>query len=121
EDTVQAERGGAHSIEISHDLSVGGLTPPIDLVRAARDALKIDVHVIVRPHARDFVYDTREFDLILEQTDTLVKAGVTGVVFGAQRADGTLDTDMIGRVAEAAGDLVVTLHRALDTCADPEA
>jgi copper homeostasis protein len=82
EDGIAAQDGGADSIEISRDLSVGGLTPDFDLVRRTRDALRIDIHVMVRPHARDFCYTEREFDTILEDARALAQTGITGVVFG---------------------------------------
>ena len=80
---LAAQDGGADSIEISRDLSVGGLTPDFDLVRRARDAVQIAIHVMIRPHARDFLYTEREIDLILDSARKLAQIGINGVVFGA--------------------------------------
>ncbi len=119
-DAVAAQQGGTDSIEISRDLSVGGLTPDFDLVRRIRDAVQIEVNVIVRPHARDFVYTEREFTQILEDTRALAQLGIDGVVFGALRPDRRLDLDLVRQVAQAAAPLPLTVHRALDESVEPE-
>ncbi len=121
EDAIHAQAGGADSVEISHDLSVGGLTPSLELVRQIRDAVKIDLHVIVRPHARDFVYTPDEISVILEQTQSIAQIGITGLVFGALTADKSVDIPTTRKVVQAAGKLPVTFHRALDESRDAEA
>ena len=119
-DAIAAQDGGADSIEISRNLSVGGLTPDFDLVRRARDAVQIGIHVMIRPHARDFVYTEREIEQILDDTRRLTEIGVDGVVFGALTPEGYLDLELIAQVAQAAIPLPVTVHRALDEILDPE-
>lgn len=119
-DALAAQDGGADSIEISRDLSVGGLTPDFDLVRRARDSVQIAVHVMIRPHARDFHYTPREIDTILEDARRLAKTGVDGVVFGALTPERRLDIELIRRVTQAAAPLPVTVHRALDESVEPE-
>ncbi len=119
EDALAAQRGGADSIEISRDLALGGLTPPLEVVQAARDALTITIHAIVRPHARDFYYSELEIEQILRDARAFAALGV-GVVFGAQMANGKLDIALIQQVAEAASGVPVTVHRALDSCTNPD-
>jgi copper homeostasis protein len=121
EDALQAAAGGARSIEISRDLALGGLTPAIEIVEAARAAVSLEMHVIVRPHARDFVYSTAEVDTILRDIDLLKSAGINGIVFGAHNRAGEINIALMQQVAEAAAPLPVTLHRALDSSRNPEA
>jgi copper homeostasis protein len=121
QDARSAQAGGAHSIELSQDLTVGGLTPPLGLISEVRAAVAIDMHVIIRPHARDFVYTSAEIDTILEQTEQISSLGINGIVFGAQTPAGNLDIDLIRRVVDAASALPVTVHRALDDSPEPEA
>jgi copper homeostasis protein len=120
EDAIAAEQGGANSVEVSRDLAHDGLTPSLALVRQIGEAVSIDVHVIVRPHARDFIYTPDELTTILEETAALIELGVTGIVFGAQTAQGTLDVPMIRQVAEAAASVQFTLHRAIDSAQQPQ-
>lgn len=119
-DAVAAQDGGADSIEISHDLSVGGLTPDIDLVRRIRDAVQIGINVMIRPHARDFVYTESEIEAITDAARRLAETGIDGVVFGALTPEGFLDLALIAQVAQAAIPLPVTVHRALDASHEPE-
>ena len=118
EDAITAERGGADSIEISIELERGGLTPPLALVEQIVDALTIDVHVIVRPHDRDFDYTQDEFRQILADTEKLAALDVAGIVFGAHHPDRRMNTDLLQQVVEAASGKQVTVHRALDSCTD---
>ncbi|MAS33367.1 MAG: hypothetical protein CL610_05135 [Anaerolineaceae bacterium] len=120
DDALQAQQGGADSIEISEDLSVGGLTPTFDLVRQIREAMTIQVNVIVRPHAHSFNYTPTDIDTILADTATLVQHQVDGIVFGALTPERHLDVELIKRVAQAAQHVPITIHRALDECANPE-
>jgi copper homeostasis protein len=121
EDARAAETGGASNLEVTVDLAVGGLTPPLTLVREIRDAVKIDLHGMVRPHARDFVYSPPEIEAILAQVCQFKALGVQGIVFGALTAESLLDTQLIWRIAEAASPLEITLHRAIDESCAPEA
>lgn len=120
EDVLNAQKGGANSVEISHDLSLGGLTPDFDLVRRACAASQIDIHVMIRPHARSFVYDSQDIEQILDEARQLAQTGIQGVVFGALTPENRLDIDLIKRVAQAAAPLPLTLHRALDYSTDAE-
>ena len=120
EHALAAQQGGADSIEISRDLHLDGLTPDLDLVRRIRSAMQLNVHVIIRPHARDFVYNAGEVEQILDDARKLAQMGINGVVFGALTAENRLDLALIERVAQAAAPLPITVHRALDFSREPE-
>ncbi len=98
-DAVAAQDGGADSIEISRDLSVGGLTPDFDLVRQIRDAVQLRVNVMIRPHADSFVYSESDVEMILDNACSLAHLGVDGVVFGALTPERRLDLALIEQVA----------------------
>ena len=85
-----------------------------------RRALQIEINVMLRPHARDFVYTDHEIAAILDDTRYLAQMGIDGVVFGALKADRHLDIALIKQVAEAAAPLPLTVHRALDESLEPE-
>ncbi len=120
DDVLSAQAGGADSVEVSVNLSRDGLTPPLALVQQLRDTISIELHMIVRPHDRDFVYSSDEMATILETTATFVQAGVDGIVFGAHLPDGRLDIDAIHQVRSVSETAIFTLHRALDTCTNPD-
>jgi copper homeostasis protein len=117
QEAIDAQAGGASSVEIIEDLSVGGITPPLDIVRAIRDAVTIDMNVMVRPHARTFVYSAQDIELIFKQTEAWAQIGVSSVVFGALAPNGEIDFALTAQVASIAKR--ITFHRALDETKDP--
>ena len=52
DEALSAQSRGAGRIELCTDLSVGGLTPPRDLIRAVVSSLTIPVNVLLRPSAQ---------------------------------------------------------------------
>jgi copper homeostasis protein len=119
-DAIAAEQGGADSVEVCVDLALDGLTPPLDMVKAIREAVHIDMHVMLRPHNNGFVYGEREVATMLAQVDLFRPLGIQSLVFGAHRKDGALDVDLIRRIAQAAAPLPLTVHRALERSSNPE-
>jgi copper homeostasis protein len=116
---VAAQEGGADRVELCAALIEGGITPSIGTVRQALAVAKIPFHVIVRPRGGDFLYSEREFGSMLDDVAALRDFGVAGVVVGCLRADGTIDEPRMAALAEAAGPLAVTCHRAFDMTRDP--
>lgn len=121
-----AVEGGAHRIELCSALPVGGITPSAAMISAAAQ-LPIPVHVLIRPRAGDFVYDTVEQDLIAADIRSVVAAGLAGLVIGASRRDLTLDTAQLEKQIDIAREaaarrgtsISLALHRAFDVCPDP--
>lgn len=124
-----AEAHGADRIELCTDLSVGGLTPPRELIAEAVNKLSIPVNVLIRPKtatggegfsAKDFVYDEEQLRQIIEDIEYCKSAGAAGIVVGALTPDGGIDVPSMRRLIAAAAPLPVTFHRAFDVAAgDP--
>ena len=113
-----AAAGGADRIELCSGLALGGLSPSPSFVSAALERGLI-VHAMVRPRAGDFVYSADEIELMIAEIGMLEAAGVHGVVVGATRADGTPDSESLGRLRDAAAGIQIVLHRAVDLAPDP--
>jgi copper homeostasis protein len=120
EDARAAQAGGADSLEICVALEQDGLTAPLAMIRAIRDAVQLPLNVLLRPHARDFLYTPAELDQMLAQVDDLKRIGVHTIVFGAHAADGSIDCAIVREFARAAAPTGLTLHRALDWSQQPE-
>lgn len=120
EDAIAAAEGGAHSVEVCIDLPNEGLTPPLAMVQAIRDAVPIAMNVILRPHNDGHVYDAATVNLLLAQVAAFKPSGIQTLVFGAHNPDGTLNVELIRQVAEAAAPLPITVHRALEWSANPD-
>lgn len=115
-----ALRGGACRVELCSALEVGGITPSAALVEEAV-TVGIPVHVLIRPRGGDFLYTADEVRLMAADIRRVVALGARGVVIGALREDGTVDTDACRRMIEAAEGASVTFHRAFDLCRDASA
>lgn len=119
ESAVIAKEAGADCLEVCASLIIGGTTPGVSQFRQIREKCKIPLHVLVRPRFGDFLYTDAEFQMIREDVRMFRELGAEGVVVGCLKPDGTLDTDRMQQLREAAGPLRITLHRAFDVCKDP--
>ncbi len=118
EDATQAQTGGASTLEVVENLAVGGLTPPMALVQAIRDAVTIPIRIIVRPHANNFVYSAADVEQILTDVEALKRIGADGIVFGALHTTNTVNLELTLQIAHAAYPMEMTFHRAIDVSRD---
>ena len=118
ESALAAERGGADRIELCRNLSVGGVTPDADLLRAVRAQVRIPIFSMVRPRAGDFVYSSAEFAEMKRSVVVAKEAGIDGVVLGVLTKEHRVDVERTRELAELAKPLPVTYHRAFDEAAD---
>ena len=116
-----AQLCGAHRIELCHDLSAGGLTPPDDLLLAVKRALNLPIMVMVRPRPGNYVYDADGLEKMKRTVDFCKKAGVAGVVFGFLTPDFRVDVEKTKALAAYAAPLAVTFHKAIDDTPGPVA
>jgi len=120
-DVMAARYGGAARVELCSALEVGGVTPsPGLIVAAVRECGGMQVNMLVRPRAGDFVYSRAEVAVMLADIAAAREAGVHGIVAGALTPDGELDTVVMRRLLEAARGMDFTFHRAIDVSASPE-
>ena len=115
----EAEAGGAGRIELCEDLPCGGVTPSEENIRQVLSSVSIPVNVLVRPRGCDFVYNEAEILEMEEVVRLCGRLGVNGVVIGALKGDGSVDTVTMKRLMAAAGNMEITFHRAFDECSDP--
>lgn len=118
-EAVEAMKGGAGRVELCEDLPCGGVTPHRNSIEATLRAVNIPVNVLIRARAGDFVYNDDEIRAMIASVRMCREIGVNGVVIGALRKDGSIDTETVSRLIAEAEGLHVTFHRAFDECADP--
>ena len=112
--------GGANRVELCQALDVDGLTPSAGMIGMAVNS-GIDVHVLIRPRAGDFIYTEDEVDCMIYDIQIARKLGAQGVVIGALTPEGDIDIQACHRMVEAAGEKMhITFHRAFDVCRNPE-
>lgn len=116
---IAAQRGGAQRIELCAALVEGGITPSLGTIQACRDAVDIDIMVMIRPRGGDFLYSSAELDAMAKDIEACKSIGVTGVVFGMLKEDGQIDQNATRELLQLAQPLSVTFHRAFDVARDP--
>jgi copper homeostasis protein len=116
-DAVEAARGGADRLEVVRAIRLGGLTPPVSLVREIATATALPLRVMVRDDA-GYSLDPRSLPALRRHAIDLAAAGVDGLVVGFT-GDGEPLVAELERVLEVVPDVPVTFHRAFDRVRDP--
>ena len=116
---IAAKQGGAMRIELCSALEIGGITPSAGLMKSVRQVEGLKMHVLIRPRGGDFLYDKAEIDCMVHDIQLAREYGADGIVIGALRSDGSIDTEACRRMIDAAGGINITFHRAFDMCKDP--
>lgn len=126
EEVRLSEAGGASRIELCEDLSCGGITPSVGLLKKVLRETKLPVNVLVRPHPpcnnasiRAFILSKEDKNLLIKQIKECKETGAAGIVAGGLLADGSLDLPLLERIVAASSPLPVTFHKAFDACAWP--
>lgn len=114
EDARRIEACGADRIELVSALSEGGLTPSCGMIEKVVKAVRIPVNVMIRPHARSFLYNEEEIGIMKKDILIAGELGANGVVFGALNGKGQLAEEVILELTEVCGELDITIHRAID-------
>lgn len=127
----RAAAAGAGRLELCSSLVEGGVTPSLGLIQCVVQAVApLPVHVLVRPRGGDFCYDEDELAVMDADAAAAIAAGAVGIVIGALTPAGELDVAAMRRLVAAGGAAAaaagkaapaITLHRAIDVCADWQA
>jgi len=111
-----AIEGGADRIELCAALDLGGLSPSLALMKAARDC-PIPVYCMIRPRPGDFLFSSGEIAGMCSEIEQVRQIGLAGVVLGAGSPD-RLDIATLKTLAAAAVGMGRTLHRVVDLLKD---
>lgn len=123
EDARRIERAGADRIELVSALTEGGLTPSLSMIEAVSYAVKIPVNVMVRPHAKSFVYTDEEIEVMRSDIQKIQKISFErmkkgharlGVVFGVLDEHQKINQCHLEKLLAVCEGLEVTFHKAID-------
>ena len=116
---IAAEKGGATRLELCSNLIIGGTSPSPSLFNQIKKYVNLPIRVLLRPRFGDFYYTNYEIDVLNDEINTFKNLGADGIVIGCLNPDGDLDIKSMEKFIYTAGDLVITLHRAIDVCSNP--
>lgn len=119
ESAINAEKAGAHRIELCSELAIGGITPSYGLLKKVMDDLKIPVQVLIRPRSGDFTYSRDEFEIMKENVLLCKELGCAGIVSGVLQQDQTIDQTRTKELIELAKPMSFTFHRGFDWVPNP--
>ncbi|MEZ4839734.1 copper homeostasis protein CutC [Flavobacterium sp.] len=115
-----AQNAGADRVELCTDISLGGITPNLEMIQEARQKLTIDLYVMIRPRGGNFVYSDTELEQMKSEIETIKKLGVNGFVFGILKDDNTINIKQNKVLVELAKPFPCTFHRAFDAVSNYE-
>lgn len=115
-----AEKSGAHRIELCSELAVGGITPSYGLIKEVLKQTSLPVFVLIRPRSGDFTYSKEEFETMKSDIQICKELGCKGIVSGVLKEDQSLDIERIKELVHVSKPLEFTFHRAFDWINNPE-
>lgn len=109
-----AQKAGAHRIELCSELAIGGITPNYGLLKQVSENLSIETFVLIRPRSGNFVYSDAEFEIMKSNIKLCKEFGFSGIVSGILNANNTIDLKRTKELVELSKPLDFTYHRAFD-------
>ena len=117
---INAEKAGAHRIELCSELAVGGITPSHGLIKKVMQDISIPVHVLIRPRSGDFTYSDHEFEIMKENIQLCKNLGCAGIVSGVLYTNNTIDLNRTQELIDISKPMSFTFHRAFDWVQNPQ-
>lgn len=119
ESAIIAQNAGADRVELCANLLDGGTTPSYGMIKLVREAIDIELSVMIRPRGGDFCYSDSEFHIMKEDINIAKKLGANCVVLGIILPNGDVDMHRTSELVALARPMQVTFHRAFDVTRDP--
>lgn len=116
---ANAQKAGAHRIELCSELAVGGVTASYGLIKQVRDNLQIPVFALIRPRGGNFTYSEAEFEIMKYDIQVCKELGCEGIVSGILHIDNMVDIERTKELVALAKPMSFTFHRAFDWTPNP--
>lgn len=116
---INAEKAGAHRIELCSELAVGGITPSFGMLKTVLETVSLPVFVLIRPRSGNFTYTKHEFEAMKADILQCKSMGCSGIVSGILIGDNTVDLERTRELVELSKPLPFTFHRAFDWVIKP--
>ncbi len=113
EDVKAINKSKANRIELCSNLSVGGYTPNINLIKEATEISKLPIMVIVRNHFDTFEISDEQLNQIVSQIKEINKTKAHGIVFGAT-LNNKVNKEALKVIKNTLINKEITFHKAFD-------
>lgn len=102
-------------IELNSALSIGGLTPNIELLKKAKRITNIPIICMLRLRAGNFIYSNEEMDIMIKDAKKLIKY-CDGLAFGALNENLEIDEEKTKKILDICLEnrKEFVFHRAVD-------
>ncbi len=118
DDAIAASLGGADRLEVISHYEVGGLTPPIEMVKEIASKVPIPLRVMLRESEPFEINDECEIERLCDLARSFAEISVDGIVLGFLK-DGGIDHKLVARILSCAPNVKATFHRAFEELPDP--
>ena len=116
---INAQKAGAHRIELCAELAIGGITPSYGLLKQTLTDVTIPVFVLIRPRSGNFTYSDAEFNIMKKDIKLCKDSGCAGIVSGILNMDNTIDVGRTQELIALSKPLPFSFHRAFDWTPNP--
>ncbi len=116
---INAEKAGAHRIELCSELAVGGITPSYGFIKQVLELVNIPVFVLIRPRSGNFTYSNDDFEIMKRDIKFCKESGCAGIVSGVLNVDNSIDIERTKELIQLSKPLEFTFHRAFDWTPNP--
>ncbi len=118
DEAIYAQTHGANRLEVCSALSEDGLTPDLKVLKEILDQCTIPCRAMLRHRAGNFIYNSDDIKILLDQLKELKKHPIDGIVFGALTPQNEIDIETLKIISEASGPFPITFHKAIDLVSD---
>ena len=120
ESITNAQNAGAQRIELCENYSIGGVTPSEQFFHEAIKVSSLPINVLIRPKGGDFIFNDKEYDLMINKIKLFKAYNVNGFVVGFMEKDRSLNSDILSEFRKITKGFELTFHRAFDYLSNQE-
>jgi copper homeostasis protein len=115
---LQAKKYGADRVELVNGMLEEGLTPSLGLINKIKEEIGIPTVVMIRPHAKSFVYSKNDLDTMVRDIKIIEPVGIDSFVLGVLDENGNIDEEALKLLLSNIKNTPVAFHRAFEEVPD---
>ncbi len=110
DDALKIQDCGGDRIELIMGFREDGLTPSMALIESVTKRVKIPVNVMIRPHAKSFVLNEFDVEIMKREIEIVKNTNANGIVIGGITNSFDVDEANMRYLLSDIGNLDVTFH-----------